>query len=71
METVYRVLIDRAERGMADLLLTIYDYAYCAGANLPNETTDPHLRDLLTTLDARYRAEVLSMRGWARPAAPG
>jgi hypothetical protein len=67
METVYRVLIDRAERGMADLLLTIYDYAYCAGANLPNETTDPHLRDLLTTLDARYRAEVLSMRGWLDP----
>jgi hypothetical protein len=67
METVYRVLIDRAERGMADLLLTIYDYAYCAGANLPNETTDPHLRDLLATLDARYEAEVLAMRGWADP----
>jgi hypothetical protein len=67
METVYRVLIDRAERGMADLLLTIYDYAYCAGAGLPNETTDPHLRDLLATLDARYRAEILAMRGWADP----
>lgn len=64
METVYRVLLDRAERGLADLLLTIYDYAYCAGAQLANETTDPGVRDLLITLEARHRDEVLALRGW-------
>jgi hypothetical protein len=68
METVYQVLIDRAERGMGDLLLTIYDHAYCAGANLPSEApTDANLRDLLSTLAGRHRAEVLALRGWIDP----
>lgn len=63
METVYRVLVDRAERGMADLLLAIADHFYCLGAELPSETADLGLRDLLTTLEARYRTEVLALRG--------
>lgn len=67
METIYRVILDRAERGMADLLLTIYDAAYCAGAGLANETTDPNVRDLIATLATRHHDELLAMRAWGDP----
>lgn len=63
METVYRILIDRAERGMSDLLLTIADHFYCLGAELPSEAaTGPGMADLLATLEARYRNEILALR---------
>lgn len=70
METIYRVLLDRAERGMADLLLTIADHFYCLGAEIPSETTDAGMRDLLRTLEARHRDEVLALRRWADPVIP-
>ncbi len=58
----------RAETGLADLLLLIYDSAYCAGANLPSESpADPILRDLLSTIAGRHRAEILTFRGWCDP----
>lgn len=67
METIYRVLMDRAERGMADLLLTIADHFYTLGAGLPSETTDAGMRDLLTMLESRHRDEILALRAWGDP----
>lgn len=67
METIYRVLLDRAERGLADLLLSVADHFYSLGAGLPSETTDPGVRDLLATLEARHRDEVLALRAWSDP----
>jgi len=56
------------QRGLADVLLDIYHAAYCAGANIPTEApADRHLRDLLSTLAGRHRAEILIPRGWAEP----
>ncbi len=61
--TIAGVLRDRQERGMADLLLTVYDAGYCAGAGVP---LDPptSLVDLLLLLEARHRAETRAARGW-------
>lgn len=55
--------------GLAALLLAIYDAGYCAGAQLPRDTTGAHpiFRDLLVTLAERHRTECLAPRGWADP----
>jgi hypothetical protein len=64
METVYRVLLDRAERGMADLLLSVADHCYSLGAGIPSEAaTYPGLADLFALLESRHRDEVLALRG--------
>jgi hypothetical protein len=66
--TIADIIQSRAERGLADLLLTIYDAAYCAGANLPSEApADPGVRDLVSTIAGRHRAEILAARGWIDP----
>lgn len=68
MTTIADVITSRAERGLSDLLLTIYDAAYCAGANLAS--APPHDRgiaDLLATIAGRHRAEMLAARGWLDP----
>jgi hypothetical protein len=70
MHTVYEVLIDRAERGMSDLLLSIADHFYCLGAGLESETTDAGLCDLLAMLEDRHRTEVLALRQWQRAPLP-
>ncbi len=63
--TIAEDIRDRAEAGLADLLLTIADYFYCQGAGLAQATIEhAGLRDLLTTLNARYHAEILASRGW-------
>lgn len=68
MEIMYRVLLDRAGRGMADLLLSVADHFYSLGAGLPSEAaTYPGLADLFTTLEARYQTEILALRNWADP----
>lgn len=66
--SIHSIVLQRLDRGFADLLLTIYDHAYCAGANLPSEApADSSLADLLSTLAGRHRAEVLAPRGWLDP----
>jgi len=63
--TIADVLRDQQERGLADLLLTVYDAGYCAGAHLPLEAPLAlGLTDLLILLEARHRDEVLAPRGW-------
>lgn len=70
METVYSVMLSRAERGMADLLISVADYFYCKGAGLTVDPPNtPGLSDLFATLDARYEREVMAVRGWTD--APG
>jgi len=62
------IIRDRAERGIADLLLSAFDAGYCAGAGVPCEqATHPGLADLLATLAMRHQAEVLALRGWLDP----
>lgn len=66
--TVYSVMLERAERGMADLLIQVADYFYCKGAGLlsePSRTTG--MADLLTTLEQRYEAEIMAARNWLPP----
>lgn len=66
--TIAEIIGERAERGLADLLLSVYDAGYCAGASLPLErVAHAGLADLLTTLKERHRAEILSLRGWSDP----
>lgn len=66
--TISDIIRERAERGLADLLLSAYDAGYCAGAGLACEqATHPGLADLLTTLAQRHQAEVLALRAWADP----
>jgi hypothetical protein len=68
MTTISAIIQNRAERGLADVLLDIYHAAYCAGANIPTEPpADPYLADVLSTLAGRHRAEILLPRGWIDP----
>ena len=68
MGAIQDILRARAELGLAELLLSVYDYAYCRSAGLPCEApTHAGMRDLLVTLEARHRDEVLAPRGWADP----
>lgn len=63
--TISDVIRERAERGLADLLLTLYDAGYSAGAGLACEAgTHPGLRDLITTIAQRHQNEVLALRAW-------
>lgn len=56
---------NRTPPTLPDVLLWLYDQAYCAGANLPSEApADQHLRELLATIAGRHRAECLAPRGW-------
>jgi len=57
------VLRERADASLGDILLEVYDAAYCAGAGLV--APPPHdaaMASLLTTLEARHRVEILDMR---------
>lgn len=66
--TIAAIIQSRTERGLADLLLTVYDAGYCAGGNLPiEEPAHTGLADLLILLEARHRQEVLALRGWLDP----
>lgn len=66
--TIAEIVRSRTERGLADLLLTIYDAGYCAGANVPGAPpAHTGLADLLLLLEARHRAEILASRGWLPP----
>lgn len=62
------IIRERMERGLADLLLTVADHFYSLGAGLESEAaTHPGLRDLLSTLEQRYQAEVAALRPRADP----
>jgi hypothetical protein len=65
---IQEIIGSRVEIGLADLLLTIFDYAYCKGAGAPIELPS-HLGtlDLLLLIEARHQAEVLALRGWLDP----
>jgi hypothetical protein len=69
--TLQSILRERADAGLSNMLLEVYDAAYCAGAGLPPPIAhDAAMVALLTTLEARYRVEVLEARGWTeRPRA--
>lgn len=70
METtaIQDIINRRVETSLADLLLTVYDAGYCAGANVPVETpAHVGLADLLMLIEARHRAEILASRGWLPP----
>lgn len=55
----------RVETGLADLLLTIYDAGYCAGAGMAMELPIPMgMADLVLLVEARHKAEVQALRGW-------
>lgn len=63
--TIQDIIRRRVETGLADLLLTVYDAGYCAALGSPPElAAAASTADLLTTLAARHRAEVLASRGW-------
>jgi hypothetical protein len=62
--SIQDIINRRVETGLADLLLSIYHAAYCAGANLPTEAPEgTYTRDLLSTLAGRHRVEILAPRG--------
>jgi hypothetical protein len=66
--TISDVIRDRAERGIADLLLSAYDAGYCHGAGIAlDEPASPGLRELLSTLAMRHQSEVLALRQWTDP----
>lgn len=66
--SIQDIINRRVEIGLADLLLTIFDYAYCKGAGDPIELpTQMGTLDLLILIEARYEAEVLALRGWLDP----
>lgn len=67
MITIPDIINHRVETGLADLLLTVYDSGYCAGAGIACESAATGLADLLTTLAARHQAEVLALRAWGDP----
>lgn len=66
-DAIQSIIASRLETGLADLLLAVYHAGYCAGARLPSEAPGAGLADLLTTIEARHRAEVLTPRGWLEP----
>jgi hypothetical protein len=68
MTTLDDIIQARAKDGLSDLLLAIYDYAYCLGAGIiPPPPARPGVIDLLRTLEAIHRIEVLAPRGWVTP----
>lgn len=70
MDDLDRIIQERVALGMPELLLAIYDYAYCLGAGIipPTQFYARHgLTDLLTSLEQIHRTEVLSVRGWEGP----
>jgi hypothetical protein len=68
MHDLETLLRDRARFDLGDLLLEIYDRAWCAGANIdPPEPTYQGMADLLTTLAELHRVECLTPRGWVAP----
>jgi len=71
MTTLQSIIHERAEAGLGAILLEVADHFYCAGAGLPPPPPhDAAMVALITTLEARYRVEVLEARGWAeRPTA--
>jgi hypothetical protein len=66
--TIQDIINRRVETSLADLLLTVYDAGYCAGANVSSAPpAHTGLADLLLLLEARHRAEILASRGWLPP----
>lgn len=63
--TIQAIISQRVETGLADLLLSVYDAGYCAGASVPIEApAHAGLSDLLALIAARHKDEVLALRGW-------
>ncbi len=65
-----RIIQERVQFGMPELLLAIADYFYCIGAGIiPPPPLIPRegLIDLIATLEATHRREVLARRGWDTP----
>ena len=64
MTTIQSIIRTRAESGLADLLLEVYDHAYCAGAGMERPPLScPGMADLIATLEARHRVERLREAG--------
>lgn len=63
MTALQTILRARADASLGDILLEVYDAAYCAGAGLrPQPPHDAAMASLLSTLEARHRVEVLETR---------
>lgn len=59
---------DTADRGMAELLISVADYFYCLGAGIvPLPPTQRGRAELFATLECLHRIEVLQPRGWVAP----
>lgn len=68
MITLDSVIQDRAERGLAELLLAVADYFYCVGMGvIPPASPRAGMADLLLTLESMHRTECLRPRGWDTP----
>ena len=72
MTTLNDALSARAERGLADLLLLIFDAGVSYGSGQPwVAPLDPTAAALTETIKAKWHAELNSMRAWQRePKAP-
>lgn len=65
MDTLDTIIRDRTGAALPDLLLAIYDYAYCRGAGIiPPAPDRVGMPDVLATIESIHRIEVLRPRGW-------
>lgn len=65
------VIKDRAERGMADLLLAVFDAGVSMGMGIPRAAPDnPSTAALLATIAERWFCEIEACRAWRRSETP-